>query len=151
MITCYYIYYVDGYVKALYKKKFNLEAPPIVDKKILKRSESMNDFIHKPSEIRKLITSIFRHSQKYILLSYHGALLLLLILDNNKDFFTLYLFTLEAVIIPIHLLIYLRSNSEHPPYSKLYRFFLPIFVSALIFRRSEIHSILPKVNSCLTY
>lgn len=122
MLTCYYIFFIDGFNTHRYRKTMlNLEKI----KQPLKNPT-------KPSEAEETLRALINHSKKYILLFYHAVLTFLLTFDK-KDFFTLLLLSLEAIIIPFHLNYYLKSNTSNSFIGPMYRLYLPIFAASIFF------------------
>lgn len=122
MLTCTYIFFVD---------EFNTH----ISRKTMLTLEKIKQPLRnptKPSEFEEALRALINHSKKYILLFYHAVLTFLLTFDK-KDFLTLLLLSLEAVIIPLHLHYYLKANTAKSFIGPMYRLYLPIFAAAIFF------------------
>ena len=122
MLTCMYIFFIDEFNTHITRKTM-LTLEKI--KQPLKNPA-------KPSEFEEGLHALINHSKKYILLFYHAVLTFLLTFDK-KDFLTLLLLSFEAVIIPLHLHYYLKSNTSKSYIGPMYRLYLPIFAAAIFF------------------
>lgn len=124
MIASYYIVHGEEYIDYnyhIYKKKAT---------KYQTSKTIVEETNQKKSKVRMLFEWITAKRSSNIILVLYGLLSLLLIMDN-KDIFVPLIFTLEVLILPIHMMLLATATPEDTKLKQIYYWYLPIFVSSI--------------------